>query len=119
MAEESSSTKKVFLKKDQREACWKARDTFWKCMNTNEQDGYSISILVYRRKKIEFKNNHLFVYNFRAKCMEERKPFEELCPQQWVTHFDRKYRYDQFKIQAFSKGHEKMDEEFFKKAKSI
>ena len=42
MAEESSSTKKVFLKKEQREACWKARDTFWKCMNTNEQDGYSI-----------------------------------------------------------------------------
>lgn len=93
MAEESSSTKKVFLKKEQREACWKARDTFWKCMNTNEQDG--------------------------AKCMEERKPFEELCPQQWVTHFDRKYRYDQFKIQAFSKGHEKMDEEFFQKAKSM
>ena len=51
MAEDSSSTKKVFLKKDQREACWKARDTFWKCMNTNEQDGYSISILSYRRKK--------------------------------------------------------------------
>jgi len=42
MAEDSSSTKKVFLKKEQREACWKARDTFWKCMNTNEQDGYSI-----------------------------------------------------------------------------
>ena len=55
MAEESSSTKKVFLKKDQREACWKARDTFWKCMNTNEQDGYSISILVYRRKKLMLK----------------------------------------------------------------
>ena len=51
--------------------------------------------------------------------MEERRPFEELCPQQWVTHFDRKYRYDQFKIQAFSKGHEKMDEEFFQKAKSM
>ena len=93
MAEESSSTKKVFLKKEQREDCWKARDTFWKCMNNNEQDG--------------------------TKCMEERKPFEELCPQQWVTHFDRKYRYDQFKIQAFSKGHEKMDEEFFQKAKSM
>ena len=59
MAEESSSTKKVFLKKDQREACWKARDTFWKCMNTNEQDGYSISILVYRRKKIDVENNHV------------------------------------------------------------
>lgn len=117
MAEDSSSTKKVFLKKEQREACWKARDTFWKCMNTNEQDGYSIYSSV--EKKNYLLKNHLFVYNFRAKCMEERRPFEELCPQQWVTHFDRKYRYDQFKIQAFSKGHEKMDEEFFQKAKSM
>lgn len=77
-----------FLRKAEREVCWKARDSFWACMTTNKED--------------------------TTKCMETREQFQTLCPASWVTHFDRKFQYNKFKAELDSLGSEPLDEEFVK-----
>lgn len=75
-----------FLKKAEREQCWKAKDAFWKCMEVNHD------------------NSDL--------CANNRQMFVQNCPPTWVTHFDRKYQYEKFKAEAAKMGYQKLDEEF-------
>ena len=80
-----------FLKKAERQECWKARDEYWDCMKANNE-------------KTEM-------------CKSFRKLFEDKCPGTWVTHFDRKFQYDKFKAEAMSMGYQKLDDDFSNKGK--
>ncbi|XP_060099034.1 cytochrome c oxidase assembly factor 6 homolog [Heteronotia binoei] len=55
----------------ERQACWEARDKFWKCLDENMED--------------------------TSKCDKSRSSFESLCPQQWVKYFNRRREYLKFK----------------------
>lgn len=44
----------------ERQACWGARDEYWKCLDENEDDA--------------------------SQCKKLRRSFESSCPQQWVSH---------------------------------
>jgi len=70
--------------KEQRTKCYTARDGLWSCLDTNEDN--------------------------IKKCVEFRKQFENFCPKQWVTHFDRKREYLKYKDQIENKGYEPIDE---------
>lgn len=56
--------------KDEREKCWNARDSLWKCLDENNDD--------------------------ESKCTKFRKAFQKHCSKQWVcknlhcAHFDSK-----------------------------
>ncbi len=82
-----------FMKKAEREQCWKARDAFWDCMNSNGE-------------KAEL-------------CKSTRAAFEKMCPGTWVKHFDRKFDYDKFKRDALEMGYQKIDDEFTSKKKKF
>lgn len=45
--------------KESREACWNARDAFWKCLDDNEEN--------------------------REKCLKQRAEFEKNCSKTWVS----------------------------------
>ncbi|KAM4772672.1 cytochrome c oxidase assembly factor 6 homolog isoform 1-T2 [Rhinophrynus dorsalis] len=55
----------------ERQACWNARDAFWKCMEDNNEE--------------------------ISKCQKARHCFESNCPQQWIKYFDRRRDYLKFK----------------------
>ena len=78
-----------FLKKAERQQCWNARDEFWQCMKSNNEDN--------------------------SQCTNFRQLFEQHCPPTWVTHFDRKFQYDKFKAEVAKMGYQKLDEDFTKK----
>ncbi|KAJ8794110.1 hypothetical protein J1605_019102 [Eschrichtius robustus] len=44
----------------ERQACWGARDEYWKCLDENTEDA--------------------------SQCKKLRSSFESSCPQQWVSH---------------------------------
>lgn len=44
----------------ERQACWGARDAYWKCLDENAEDP--------------------------SRCKKLRHSFESSCPQQWVSH---------------------------------
>lgn len=44
----------------ERQACWGARDEYWKCLDENTEDA--------------------------SQCKKLRSSFESSCPQQWVRH---------------------------------
>lgn len=61
------------IDKKYREKCWSARDDYWKCLESNNEQ--------------------------KEQCLKLRKLFESNCPATWVTHFDQKRDYDIFKRQ--------------------
>jgi len=98
MAEsDASATKKEekFLNKTERKKCWSSRDEYWACLDkcVTESD--------------------------TAGCQKAREAYTADCPPTWVNHFDRKYRYEKFKVLLKSEGfQEAADEEFMKKKKN-
>ena len=52
-----------FLNKAAREACYGARDEYWRCFKSSGEK--------------------------KGSCPAERAKFEEACPATWVKHFDR------------------------------
>lgn len=66
--------------KEKRQQCWDARDTYFKCLDENAPE---YSTTGGQPEPIV--------------CEKLRKLFESSCPAQWVTHFNRKRSYDQFK----------------------
>lgn len=60
--------------KAQRQLCYDARDKYWKCLDDNASDSDSI-------------------------CKQARKTFEASCLARWVEHFDKKYRFEKWKIE--------------------
>ncbi|KAL0828811.1 hypothetical protein ABMA28_003724 [Loxostege sticticalis] len=78
-----------FPNKAQRKMCWDARDRYWECLdNENIKD----SAL---KPKV---------------CSELRRIFENSCPTQWVSHFDRKRDYNVFKEKMQKEGYEPIKE---------
>ena len=77
---ESEKKGKSFLRKAEREVCYKAKDQFWDCMKANKEDV--------------------------GRCLKLRKEFESRCPPTWVTHFDRKFHYEKFKKKMDEAGWE-------------
>ncbi|KAG8438585.1 hypothetical protein GDO86_004955 [Hymenochirus boettgeri] len=55
----------------ERQACWDARDGYWRCLDSNDDNV--------------------------SKCQELRQRFESSCPQQWLKHFDKKRDFLKFK----------------------
>ncbi|XP_054718610.1 cytochrome c oxidase assembly factor 6 homolog [Uloborus diversus] len=60
-----------FPDKEQRKKCWDSRDSYWECLEQNNED--------------------------KTKCQEKREYFVKECPNRWVDHFDRKRDYIKFK----------------------
>eukprot|EP00088_Acartia_fossae_P004839 TRINITY_DN12092_c0_g1_i2.p1 TRINITY_DN12092_c0_g1~~TRINITY_DN12092_c0_g1_i2.p1 ORF type:complete len:100 (-),score=20.96 TRINITY_DN12092_c0_g1_i2:196-495(-) len=88
--------KREFLKKDERKACWSARDAYWKCLDKNNP-----------------KNDEEM--NVSA-CVDLKSQFEKVCPQSWVTYFERKYHYERFKKEVYKDGgFRSKDDEYLKK----
>ncbi|XP_008147999.1 cytochrome c oxidase assembly factor 6 homolog [Eptesicus fuscus] len=54
----------------ERQACWGARDEYWKCLDEHEDAG---------------------------PCQTLRRSFEASCPQQWIKYFDKRRDYLKFK----------------------
>ncbi|KAM9051450.1 cytochrome c oxidase assembly factor 6 homolog [Balaenoptera ricei] len=55
----------------ERQACWGARDEYWKCLDENTEDA--------------------------SQCKKLRSSFESSCPQQWIKYFDKRRDYLKFK----------------------
>ncbi|XP_069340686.1 cytochrome c oxidase assembly factor 6 homolog [Eulemur rufifrons] len=55
----------------ERQACWGARDEYWKCLDENTEDA--------------------------SQCKKLRSSFESSCPQQWVKYFDKRRDFLKFK----------------------
>ena len=70
-----------FPDKEVRAACWKNRDVYWDCLDTNAPS--------YNKNFPDQKEP--------SACAQLRKLYETSCPSQWVKHFDRKRTYEQFK----------------------
>ena len=81
----NSGRREKLMKKAERLACWGARDELWRCW---DKLGY-----------------------LTPQCQAARDQYEVECPATWVTHFDRKYKYEKFKAEYMSKGYEKIDSE--------
>ncbi|XP_019383215.1 PREDICTED: cytochrome c oxidase assembly factor 6 homolog [Gavialis gangeticus] len=58
---------------EERQACWGARDQYWKCLDEHAEDA--------------------------AECRQIRLTFEARCPQQWVKYFDKRRDYLKYKEQ--------------------
>lgn len=84
---------KEFLNKDQRQACWNARDTYWSCID-DKAPKYQATSGAAEPKE----------------CLQLRKLFETSCPSQWVKHFDRKRTYEQFK-KKMDRGYDPVEHE--------
>ena len=80
------ATGQKVMNKAERQQCWDARDEFWKCMKSHNEN--------------------------EDVCLEAKKLFAVLCPPTWVKHFNRKFEYEKFKEQAKQQGFNKMDEKF-------
>lgn len=64
--------------KEARELCWKARDSYWKCLDDTKEN--------------------------KDKCLKQREEYEKQCSKAWVKHFDRKRDYLKFKAQYEKNG---------------
>ena len=82
-----------FMKKAEREKCWGAKDKFWDCLRNNNEDEKSV-----------------------INCANLRKDYLEACPATWVTHFDRKYHYENYKTKLYKDGIDAHDNEFAAKS---
>ncbi|VDO15555.1 unnamed protein product [Rodentolepis nana] len=69
---------KTVLSREEREACWAARDEFWKCMTTIYQHGPLAPGSP--RPKLNY-----------SKCRDLRKAYEAVCPRTWINVFDQKH----------------------------
>lgn len=84
----SDSSSSNFPKREQRQACYLARDQYWTCLD--KFDGHDEAAA-------------------DKACSQERTEFESACPPTWVTHFLRKYKYLKFKEKVAS-GSDPVDE---------
>lgn len=73
----------TFPDKNTRTKCWLARDKYWSCLDRTNEDADI--------------------------CKESRKIFEDSCSNQWVIHFDRKYKLLKFKNKVEKEGVEEVD----------
>lgn len=55
----------------ERQACWGARDEYWRCLDEHTEDA--------------------------SRCEKLRSSFESSCPQQWIKYFDKRRDYLKFK----------------------
>ena len=78
-----------FPKKEDRKRCYAARDEYWNCMDLHEGK--------------EEKELH-------EVCKKVQQLFQSNCPDQWVKHFDRKYKYQKFKQQLADSGVDPVEE---------
>ena len=78
-----------FMKKAEREKCWGAKDKFWDCLRNNKEDEKCV-----------------------IKCANLRKDYLEACPATWVTHFDRKFHYENYKTKLYKDGVDVHDKNF-------
>ena len=82
-----------FMKKAEREKCWGAKDKLYACMRKYGEDETTVN-----------------------KCGDLRKIFQSDCPPTWVTHFNRKFHYENYKKKLYEDGFEAHDEKFQQKS---
>lgn len=78
-----------FMKKAERTKCWEAKDKFWACLRKHAEDEKCVN-----------------------KCIDLRKEYVKDCPPTWVTHFDRKFHYENYKKKLQEDGFEEHDKNF-------
>lgn len=74
----------TFPSKEERSKCWTARDKYWACLDAHQGNGES--------------------------CKELYSVYEQACPSQWVTHFNRRYKFLKFKQKIETEGFDEFDE---------
>ena len=98
MAAEDPKKGEKFMKKAERKQCWDARDEYWSCLDKYLASGDDSAV--------------------KEQCKQFRDKYTEFCPPTWVTHFDRKYRYEKFKVLLKTEGfQERADDEFMNRKK--
>ncbi|KAH7645262.1 cytochrome c oxidase assembly factor 6 homolog [Dermatophagoides farinae] len=91
-----------FPRKENRLKCYASRDQYWHCLDQH-------SNVKNENNDDQNQNN-----NIPDECKKLKSLFETDCPQQWVQHFNRKYRYLKFK-DKIEKGFEPIDNDDEKK----
>jgi len=66
--------------KEERAACWLARDDFWKCLDKSEEDA--------------------------TKCKQQRQQFESSCTNTWLKYFDKRRDYLKYKEKLEKEGYD-------------
>ena len=84
-----------FMKKKERQICWAAKDKLFACMRKHDENETNVS-----------------------KCKDLRNDYKNVCPPTWVTHFDRKFHYENYKKRLYSDGFEAHDKKFQDDTKS-
>ena len=109
--DQDESTQKKFLKRPEREACWRARDIFWDCLTFNkllvsEFDLNNIESTLNKPPLIKFQMDET-----HNKCSAERISFEDMCPGLHMSRFDKKL---QAKIESMKQEYGDKKENFVK-----
>lgn len=86
-----------FPRKEERLKCYASRDQFWQCLDNYYQNSHS--------KTTSEESIDIGIED----CKKFRQIFENDCPSQWVTHFNRKYNYLKFK-EKMETGYDPIDE---------
>jgi len=98
-SEEPKKSGEKFMNKSERQKCWGARDKYWACLDACETPVTKDVV--------------------PEQCLALRQVYEAECPPTWVTHFDRKYQFEKFKVKLKTEGfQEAKDKEFMEKDKS-
>ncbi|EGD82380.1 hypothetical protein PTSG_11412 [Salpingoeca rosetta] len=71
------------VSKEQRKACWAARDEYYHCCATKGKEA----------------------------CDDLKKKFYEQCPTAWVRHFERRHMYDQYRQKLLTQGYKLKEKE--------
>ncbi|VDD81598.1 unnamed protein product [Mesocestoides corti] len=71
MASSGSIFKKAAPNKEEREACWAARDSFWKCIKDAYSEGREVPEELADTVNV-------------SQCQALRKTYEAACPHSWV-----------------------------------
>ncbi|KAL7060078.1 hypothetical protein AAHC03_010173 [Spirometra sp. Aus1] len=85
--------------REERQKCWDARDTFWKCIK---------SVYADEKNKVP---DELSATVKTAKCLKDRQAYEAVCPESWIKMFDRQHDFQLFRS-------EKAEAELIEAAKS-
>ncbi|OQV13802.1 hypothetical protein BV898_12021 [Hypsibius exemplaris] len=84
MVDSTKKSAEIAPNRAERKACWDSRDAYWKCIEKNGTDA--------------------------PVCDQLRTEYLNLCPGQWVKHFDRKFIYEQYKKKVEQDGFEPITE---------
>ncbi|KAL5960461.1 hypothetical protein TSMEX_011819 [Taenia solium] len=80
----SSKFKGVAPSREERKACWAARDAFWDCIKVAYSKGRQVPEELADTVNV-------------SQCLSLRRAYEAVCPESWIRLFDRQHDFDLFR----------------------